>query len=76
MLVFCKSSSCHFQHAAVFCITRGRGNICHGIAISLPVDLSAPVVLLRPLALVMLSHDAVKAHGTGDIACKQLSPGP
>ena len=32
-----------------------------------PVDLSAPGVSLRPPALVTLSHDVVKAHGTGDI---------
>ena len=36
-----------------------------------PVDLSAPGVSLRPLALVTLSHDAVKVHGTGDVVCKQ-----
>ena len=34
---------------------------------SLPVDLSAPGALLRPPALVTLSHDVVKVHGTGDI---------
>ena len=45
--------------------------MCHGIAISLPVDLSAPGVLLRPPDLVTLSHDTVKAHGTGDVVCKQ-----
>ena len=37
----------------------------------LPVDLSAPGVSLRPLALVTISCDAVKVHGTGDIVCKQ-----
>ena len=37
----------------------------------LPVDLSAPGVSLRPPALVTLSRDVVKAHGTGDIVCKQ-----
>ena len=49
--------------------------MCHGIVISLPVDLSAPVVLLRPPALVMLSRDAIKVHDTGDVVCKQRSPG-
>ena len=36
-----------------------------------PVDLSVPRVSLRPPALVTLSRDAVKAHGTSDIVCKQ-----
>ena len=36
-----------------------------------PVDLSAPGVSLRPPALVMLSHDTVKVHGTGNVVCKQ-----
>ena len=40
-----------------------------------PVDLSAPRVLLRPPALVTLSHDMVKVHGTGDVVCKQRLPG-
>ena len=40
-----------------------------------PVDLSAPGVSLRPLALVTLSRDAVKANGTGDVVCKQWLPG-
>ena len=44
-------------------------------SLPLPVDLSAPRVSLRPLALVTLSHDAVKAHGTGDVVCKQRLPG-
>ena len=39
-------------------------------------DLSAPVVSLRPLALVTLTRDTVKAHGTGDIICKWRLPGP
>ena len=33
-------------------------------------DLSAPGALLRPPALVMLTHDAVKVRGTGDVVCK------
>ena len=36
-----------------------------------PVDLPAPRALLRSPALVMLSRDAVKVHGTGDVVCKQ-----
>ena len=36
-----------------------------------PVDLSAPTVSLRPPALVTLSRDVVKVHGTGDVVCKQ-----
>ena len=36
-----------------------------------PVDLSAPRVLLRSPALVTLSCDTVKVHGTSDIAYKQ-----
>ena len=36
-----------------------------------PVDLSVPGVSLRPPALVMLSCDTVKVHGTGDVVCKQ-----
>ena len=40
-----------------------------------PVDLSAPGVSLRPLALVTLSCDAVQVHGTGDVVCKQRLPG-
>ena len=43
--------------------------ISHGITISPPVDLSAPVALLRPPALVTLSRDAVHAYGAGDIVC-------
>ena len=41
----------------------------------LPVDLSAPRVSLRPPALVTLSRDMVKVHGTGDVVCKQQLPG-
>ena len=41
----------------------------------LPVDLSAPGVSLRPPALVTLSRDTVKAHGTGDVVFKQRLPG-
>ena len=41
----------------------------------LPVDLSAPGVSPRPPALVTLSCDAVKAHGTSDVLCKQRLPG-
>ena len=44
--------------------------MCHGISIFPFGDLSASGALLRPLALVTLAHDAVKAHGTGDIVCK------
>ena len=33
-------------------------------------DLSAAGASLRPPALVRLTHDAVKACGTGDIICK------
>ena len=51
-------------------------SMCHGITISPPVDLSAPVALLRPLALVTLGRDAVQAYSIGDVVCKQLSPGP
>ena len=40
-----------------------------------PVDLSAPRVSLRPSALVTLSHDMVKARGTGNVVCKQRLPG-
>ena len=36
---------------------------------SLPVNLSAPIVLLRLPALVTLSRDAVKAQGTSNIIC-------
>ena len=36
-----------------------------------PVDLSAPGVSLRPPALVTLSRDVVKVHGTSDVVCKQ-----
>ena len=39
-------------------------------------DLSAPGASLRPLTLVMLTRDAVKAHGTGDVICKRQLPGP
>ena len=38
----------------------------------LRVDLSAPGVLLRPPALVMLSRDAVKAHCTSNV-CLQTA---
>ena len=41
-----------------------------------PVDLSAPGASLRPLALVMLNCDTVKALGTGNIICKWQLPGP
>ena len=33
-------------------------------------DLSASGASLRPLALVMLTRDVVRVHGTGDIICK------
>ena len=36
--------------------------MCHGVTMSLPVDLSAPIGSLRPPALVTLSRDAVKAQ--------------
>ena len=42
---------------------------------SLPVDLSAPIALLRLLALVTLSHDMVHVYGAGDVVCQQLLPG-
>ena len=38
-------------------------------------DLFAPRASLRPPALVMLTHDMVKVHGTGDVVCKQRLPG-
>ena len=41
------------------------------LPLSQPVDLSAPRASLRPPALVTLSHDVVKVHGTGNIVCKQ-----
>ena len=44
--------------------------MCHGISIFPIGDLSAPRASLRPLALVTLAHDAVKARGTGDVVCK------
>ena len=33
-------------------------------------DLPAPGASLRPPALVMLTRDAVRARGTGDVICK------
>ena len=51
-------------------------NMCHGITISPPVDLFAPIALLRPPALVTPGRDVVKMYGTGDVVCKQPSPGP
>ena len=39
-------------------------------------DLSVPGSLLRPLALVALTRDVVKACSTSDIICKQQLSGP
>ena len=39
-------------------------------------DLSAPRASLRPPALVTLTHDMVKACGTGDVICKRQLLGP
>ena len=39
-------------------------------------DLFAPGALLRPPALVMLTRDAVKVCGTGNVVCKQWLPEP
>ena len=39
----------------------------HSVSVFPSGNLSAPGALLRPLALVMLTHDVVKACGAGDI---------
>ena len=49
--------------------------ICHVIAISPTVDLFVPIALITPKVLVMLVRDMVTMYGTGDVVCKQLSPG-
>ena len=36
-------------------------------------DLSAPGASLRPQALVMLTRDTVKAHGTGDLVARTVT---
>ena len=41
--------------------------MCHSVSVFPSGNLSAPGALLRPPALVMLTRDAVKACGAGNV---------
>ena len=72
------------HHYCLNCLrlfTKVKGKIRCQISVTVsPIfpfgDLSAPRASLRPLALVMLTRDAVRACGTDDVICKQQLPGP
>ena len=66
----------HRETNSIISSTRCFLHVCVTVSpFSLPVDLSAPRASLRPPALVTLSCDAVKAHGTGNVICKWWLPG-